>query len=165
MLRRYSYFWSIQDWNRLSTKQGLRQQLLDLYCNKMYTSYPILSYNGLFSTSSVLSKSVNLTLWIYFTRVTRTLTGSMVLQRNNANIVNDYKSSRAFRMVRWRTKDGYMCPLSKKLMIKLLHLKQLQPADFAAFVQTKTLDEQENFFLISAGKIVTAADDWLWLRG
>ena len=85
----------------------------------------------------------------------------MVLQRNNANIVNDYKSSRAFRMVRWRTKDGYMCPLSKKLMIKLLHLKQLQPADFAAFVQTKTLDEQEIFFLISAGKIGTAADDWL----
>ena len=46
----------------------------------------------------------------------------------------------------WRTKDGYMCPLSKKLIIKLLHLKQLQPADFAAFGQTKTLDEQVTFF-------------------
>ena len=54
-----------------------------------------------------------------------------------------------------------MCPLSKKLMIKLLHLKQLQPADFAAFGQTKTLDEQVTFFLISAGKIGTAADGWL----
>ena len=37
--------------------------------------------------------------------------------------------------------------IPKKLMIKLLHLKQLQPADFAAFGQTKTLDEQETFFL------------------
>ena len=65
-------------------------------------------------------------------------------------------------MERWRTKDGCMCPLLKKLMIKLLHLKQLQPADFAAFRQTKTLDEQVTFFfLISAGKIGTAADGWL----
>ena len=141
------YFRSIQDWNRLSIKQGLRQQLLDLYCNKMYTSYPILSYNGLFSTWSVLSKSVNLTLWIYFTRVTGTLTGSMVYKGTMQTLLMIKKSSRAFRMERWRTKDGYMCPLSKKLMIKLLHLKQLQPADFAAFGQTKTLDEQVTFFL------------------
>ena len=69
-------------------------------------------------------------------------------------------------MERWRTKDGYMCPLSKKLMIKLLHLKQLQPADFAAFGQTKTLDEQVTFLKkISAGKIGTAADGWLWRQG
>ena len=63
-------------------------------------------------------------------------------------------------MERWRTKDGYMCPLSKKLMIQLLHLKQLQPADFAAFGQTKALDEEVTFFLI-CGKIGTRADGWL----
>ena len=49
-------------------------------------------------------------------------------------------------MERWRTKDGYMCPLSTKLMIQLLHSKQLQPANFAAFGQTKALDKQVTFF-------------------
>ena len=54
-----------------------------------------------------------------------------------------------------------MCPLWKKLTIKLLHFKQVQPADFAAFGQRNTLDEQVPFFFLISSKIGTAADGWL----